>query len=102
MFLLFHWKETTAESHQILVETYAEHALYESHCRTWFQRFKSGDFNVINKERENRPKKFEVVQLQTILYADVHRHTQKLVEQLNVTQQAIFDRLRAMRKIQKV
>ena len=48
-----------AESHHILVEVYGEHALSETTCRNWFRRFKSGDFDLGNKDREKPPKEFE-------------------------------------------
>ena len=68
-------------------------------CERWFQRFKSDDFNVIDKERENQPKKFEDDELQALLDEDNTQTQQMMAEQLNVTRQAISDRLRAMGKI---
>ena len=51
-------KKTAAESHRILVKVYGEHALSETMCRDWFRRFKSGDFDLSNKDRGKPPKKF--------------------------------------------
>lgn len=42
----FHQKKNAVESHRLLVETYGEHVLSIRTCKTWFQKFKSGDFNV--------------------------------------------------------
>ena len=42
----FHLKKTVAEAHRILSSTYVEAALSERTCREWFQRFKSGNFDV--------------------------------------------------------
>ena len=42
----FHSKKTVAEAHRMLLSTYGEAALSERTCREWFQRFKSGDFDV--------------------------------------------------------
>lgn len=71
-------------------------------CERRFERFKRGDFDVTDKKRENRPKKFEDVELQSLLDEDNTQTQQMMAEQLNVTRQAISDRLRAMGKIQKI
>ena len=51
-------KKTAAESHRIFVKVYGEHALSETTYRDWFQRFKSGDFDLSNKDRGKPMKKF--------------------------------------------
>ena len=55
----YHSKKTAAESHQVLVEAYGEHALGKSQCFEWFKKFRSGNFDVRNEERERPPKKFQ-------------------------------------------
>lgn len=42
------------------------------------------------------------MELQELLYKDLTQSQKQLAETLNVTQQAIFDHLKAMRKIQKL
>ena len=42
----FHLKKTVAWAHRMFLSTYNEAALSEGTCREWFQRFKSGDFDV--------------------------------------------------------
>ena len=64
----------------------------------WFRRFKSGDFDVADKEYGKSPYKFEDVELQAPLNEDTQK---QLAEQLGVNQRAVFNRLRAMGKIQK-
>ena len=96
LLLLFHWKKTAAESHRILVEAYGEHALQERMCRKWFQRFKSGDFDLNDKERGKPPKKFEDTELQALLDADDAQSQQQLADSLNVCQQTISNRLNKM------
>ena len=44
----FHLKKTAAEAHRILLNTYGEDILSERTCREWFQRFKSGNFDIEN------------------------------------------------------
>ena len=49
----FNLKESAAETHRLLVETYGEAALSERSCREWFQKFKNGEFDIEDKERKS-------------------------------------------------
>ena len=51
----------------MLVEAYDEHALGKSQCFEWFKKFRSGNFDVSNEERERPPKKFQDSELQALL-----------------------------------
>ena len=53
----YYLKKTAAESHQMLVEAYGEHALGKTQCFEWFEKFKSGNFDVRNEDRGKPPKK---------------------------------------------
>ena len=52
------------------MDVYGDHALSEPTCRYWFQRFKSGDFDVNDKERDDAPKKFQDEELKKLLDID--------------------------------
>ena len=73
----------------------------EKYCKRWFQRFRDNDFDVINEERGAPPKKFEDAELQAVWDKDDILSQKQMAEMLNVTQQTILDRLKAMGKIQK-
>ena len=62
---------------------------------------RDNDFDVRNKERGRPPKKFEDAELQAILDEDDTLNQKQMAEMLNVAQQTISDRLKAMGKIQK-
>lgn len=98
----FNLKKSAAESHRMLFEAYGDSALSETTCRDWFRRFKDGNFDLSDKDRENRPRKFQDEELQALLDADNTQTQQMLAEQLGVTHQAISDRLKAMGKVQKM
>lgn len=97
----FHLKKSAAESHQMLIEAYGDHALSEATCKRWFQRFRNNDFDVRNKERGRPPKKFEDAELQALLDEDDTLSEKQMGIMLNVAQQTISVRLKAMGKIQK-
>jgi histone-lysine N-methyltransferase SETMAR len=102
--LLHHFfsKKTFAESHRLLVETYGEYALSRTQCYEWFQHFKSGDFEVSDKERPGGPKKFEDAELQALLDENSCRTQKELALELNVDIATISRRLHAMGKIRKL
>ena len=52
----FHLKKTVAESYRLFREAYGEHVPSQDTCVRWFQRFKSGDFEIADKEHRNRQK----------------------------------------------
>ena len=55
----FNSKKSAAEARRMIVKTYGEASISERTCQEWFQRFKSGDFGVEDKERPGSVKKFE-------------------------------------------
>ena len=85
----------------MLVETYGEHASVIRTCETWFRQFKSGDFDLADDEHPGAAKKFEDEELQALLDEDPTQSQQQLAQSLNVTREAICQRLKAMGKIQK-
>lgn len=100
--LLHHFfaKKTAAEAHRLLVECYGQHALSRSQCFEWFQRFKNGDFDVIDKERPGQPKKFNDQELKTLLDDDTCQTQVELAKALNVSRSAVSKRLKTMGMIQ--
>ena len=46
----FHLKKTAAEPYRLLRRAFGEHAPSQDTCKQWFQHFKSGDFEVADKE----------------------------------------------------
>ena len=66
----FHLKKTAAEAHKMLSSTYGEAAFSERTCREWFQRFKSGDFDVEDRYGGGKEKIFEDLELEALLAED--------------------------------
>ncbi|XP_020295070.1 actin cytoskeleton-regulatory complex protein PAN1-like [Pseudomyrmex gracilis] len=62
----------------------------------------SGDFNVKDSERSDRPQKCEDEQLQELLDDDPTQTQRQLAEALHVSQETISRRLQAMGKINKL
>jgi len=85
----------------MLVEVYDGTAPIDKSCREWFRRFKDGDFSVEDKPRSGQPNKFEDKELEALLEEDQSQTQEELAESLEVTQQIVSVRLRAMGMIQK-
>lgn len=90
-------KKTAAESHRLLVEVYGDDALAKTQCFVWFQRFKSGNFDIKDKERPGQPKRFEDDELETILDKGSCQTQDELAKSLGVTQAAISKRLKSLK-----
>ena len=78
-----------SEAHRMHSRTYSEAALNERTCREWFQRFKSGDFDVEDRHGGGKEKIFEDSELEALLAEDLYQTQEELAESLWVTQQAI-------------
>ena len=63
----FNLKKSASEGRPLLCEAYGEHAPSIKTCKYWFRRFKSGNFDTSDKEREGRPVKFEDAELEASL-----------------------------------
>ena len=74
----FNLKKYAAEAHQLLVETYGDAALSERSCREWFQKFKNGQFDIEDKERNGRPKVYEDAELEALLNQDLYQTQEEL------------------------
>lgn len=97
----FNLKKSAAEAHRLVSEAYPSHVPSVSTCERWFVRFRSGDFDVEDKERPGQVKKFENAELEAILNEDSCQTQQELADSLGVTQQAISHRIKALGMIQK-
>ena len=70
LLLFFNQNKSAAESHRLLLETYQEYATSVKTSEYWFRRFKSGHFDLNDKERSGQLKKFEDLELQELLDED--------------------------------
>ena len=85
----------------MLSSIYGEAALSERKCCGWFQRFKSGDFDVEDRHSGGKDKIIEDSELEALLAEDSCQTQEELAESLGVPQQAISKCLKVMGMIQK-
>ncbi|CAK9816502.1 Mariner Mos1 transposase [Anthophora quadrimaculata] len=101
IFFAFELKKNAAEATKIIYSALGENAATNKTCKKWFQRFRSGNFDL-NDADSGTPKKVEDEELEQLLNEDPCLTQQELAEELGVTQQAISVRLKKLRRIQKV
>lgn len=94
-------KKNASENQRILVQTYGNNVLTQDARVRWYRLFKSGDFDLNDKERPGQLKKFDDDDLQKLLDEDDTQTQQQMAEKLNVGRRMVGDRLHAMGKIQK-
>jgi len=66
---------------------------------TGYRRFKSGNFDLKDKQRLGQPKKFEDAELQALLNENSAQTLEELSKALNVGKSTVSDRLHAIGKI---
>lgn len=92
----FKINKTAYESHRLLVDAYGEYAPSTTMCKDWFKRFRNGDFDVEDKLRSGRPKRFEDCDLKALIDADPSQSRAQLAATLGMCKSMISTRLDAM------
>lgn len=66
-------------------------------CLKWINQFKKGDFNIEDKKRVGRPKKFKDEELNLLLNTDSRQSKQKIARTLGVSRRSISRRLQTLK-----
>ena len=97
----FDLNKSVSGAHQLLEECYGDQDSSHTTCKEWYRLFKSKDFDVNDKPRSGKPKKFEDDESQALLHENSARTLVELGNKLGVTAAAVSKRLHALGKIQK-
>lgn len=81
------------EAHHLLQEVYGEYVLSQKTSETQFNWFKSGDFELSNKECGKSVKKFKYLQLQALLDEDNMQMQNELAKASNLSQSTFAEHL---------
>ncbi|EFN87142.1 Histone-lysine N-methyltransferase SETMAR, partial [Harpegnathos saltator] len=97
----FQQGKNAARAYEAICSFLGEGVVSYEVCAFWFERFKSGNFSQIDKQRPGSPPKCDNDDLKQLLAENSVQTQKELAEQLGVTQQTISKRLHEMGKIQK-
>ncbi len=98
----FNLKKNATKATESICSAYGEEALDVRTCQYWFARFRTGDFDLNDKERTGRPVEANDALLEELLQEDPRRSTRELAFEMSVSQTTVCERLRALGKVQKV
>ena len=97
----FNLKKNAVQATKSICSAYGQGALQLRTCQNWFARFKTGDFDLNDKERSGRPVEDDDDQLEELLEEDPKQSTRDLALQMSVSHTTVFNRLKALEKVQR-
>ncbi|KAL4478243.1 hypothetical protein ABPG72_016555 [Tetrahymena utriculariae] len=94
-------KNATKAAEQIC-SVYGEGTVSIRVCQNWFQRFRSGDYNLNDSQRSGRPIELFDQKLEDLLEEDPRQSTRELADQLGFDHTTVGRRLAEMGKVQRI
>ncbi|XP_053428824.1 histone-lysine N-methyltransferase SETMAR-like [Nycticebus coucang] len=83
-------------------EVFGKDVANERTVRRWFEKFRSGDFNLENKPRGRPETKVDNDELKAVVEANPSQPTQELAARFDVTIPTILDHLKQIGKVKKL
>lgn len=97
----FQQGKTAAKACESICSFLGEEVVSYDVCAFWFRRFKSGDFNVTDKQRTGAPRKCANEDLEQLLNDNSTLTQTELAKEFGVTQQTVSIHLHEMGKVHK-
>jgi histone-lysine N-methyltransferase SETMAR len=102
LLFLFRSRHSAAEAHRLLVQANEEEVPSVTTCQRWFNRFRQGNFSVLDEERSGRPSELDDEELRRLIEADPRLTTRILADTLGCSFSTVDRHLRAMGKVLKL
>lgn len=84
-----------------ICEVYGQ-VISESQCKRWFEKFRSGDFDLKNRERSEMPLKLDNDVLQEMVETDPRLSSRELALRLDVSHTTVLNHLHEIGKVCKM
>lgn len=94
--MLFYYKKgkSGAKTCRKICAVYGEDALSERTVQLWFNRFRSGNFDVEDVPRSGRPITGKADEILQLIEVDRHASTQDIADALNIDQKTVWNHLK--------
>lgn len=89
LLFLFDSGHKAAEAHRQLVQTYGQDAPHYNTCASWFQRFKSGDRSIEDKERSGRPTEVDRDELLSVVQDNRRISSRQIAAHIGCSKSAV-------------
>lgn len=101
--LLFYFRrgKKAAEAGREICTVYGTDAINEKTCQKWFQRFRSGDFNLEDAPRSGRPITIDDDQILSLVQKDRQLTTQEIADTLEIDRTTVAKRLKKLGMMKK-
>lgn len=101
-FYEFKLGRSAAQTARNINEVWGQGAINECTVQRWFQKFRSGDFDLEDKEGRGRHFALDHDQLRSIVEQDPTRTTREIAVELGVNQSTVVRHLEAIGKVKKL
>ncbi|KAJ0170190.1 hypothetical protein K1T71_014118 [Dendrolimus kikuchii] len=98
----FHRGTSAAETARRINNVYGGSVAKENIVRFWFQRFRSGNFDLQNKPRERPETKVDNAELKAIVEADPSQTTSEIAAGFGVCDKPVLIHLKQIGKVKKL
>lgn len=85
-----------------ICQVYGEGVLDKRKCQYWFQRFRTGDYSLEDKERSGRPNELDIEHLKSVVEANPRVSSRELAAEFNLSQTTIINYLKQLGKVPKL
>ena len=81
---------------------YGDKALKETQCRSWFVKFRSGDFSLKDKPRSDWRSDVDVDDIKALIESDRHVTEREIGEKLNIPKSTVHYHIKSLGLVKKL